>query len=86
MVSRKPSDSKTRGPAGQPTDWNGVERRRKQDRRSGSRRLDERRRAGIGEVMDDRRERGRRTSDFRANAGKRSERRAVPTRRSGDTR
>ncbi len=61
-----------------------MERRRKQNRRNSSRRLDERRRAGIGEIMDDRRERGRRVSDFRTNAGKKSERRLVPTRRAGD--
>jgi len=65
--------------------WNGIERRRKPDRRSRQRRLDERRRAGIGEIIDDRRaDRSRRKSDARANAGKAGNRRGRGNRRTSD--
>lgn len=46
-------------------------RRKKKDRREGDRRIDERRRAGIGEVMDDRRRELRRLEDRRSGIDRR---------------
>jgi hypothetical protein len=85
VVSNDAFDTKARSAMQSSPGWNGVERRRKLDRRELARRLDERRMAGIGEVMDDRRgRRGRRTADLAPHADKRAERREKRTRRSGD--
>lgn len=73
-MSKERSDRKSAAePAGKPS-WDGADRRRQEDRRSRNRRLDERRAAGIGEIMDDRRqERGRRKTDRRTSATRRAE-------------
>lgn len=67
--------------------WDGNERRTQRDRRSRERRLDERRRAGIGEIIDDRRApRGRRQGDRQPKAGKGADRRVIRKRRDSDPR
>jgi len=47
------------------------ERREKRDRRNNDRRLDERRKSGIGEIIDDRRQGPRRDTERRDERGRR---------------
>jgi hypothetical protein len=74
VVSQKPADANGPQEDVEAPNWDGPERRGTPDRRRGNRRIDERRTAGIGEIMDDRREQRGRRNNARRGEPKRRDR------------